>query len=126
MSNEMKKFKLHFNSIPVELELEEGKVRQLELRELSAAGRDAYLNSLHKRTKFDGDGNAKGISDFVKLQADLLGVTLFDKDTKEAVKVEEVQKFPATVVAELYEMAQGLNVLKKKDEPEGKDLKVSD
>jgi len=94
---------------PVVLEMD-GANLELELREMNAAGRDRYLDLLSDRMRLDTDGKPCGVKKFGGLQADLLCLCLFKSDGKTITK-EEVQKWPASIVTELFRAAQKLNAL---------------
>jgi len=116
-------FKLKITAKPVAIENEEGKEVQYELREMSAQARDRYLDRLQGRMRIDKDGRPAGLSKYEGLQADLVSSCLYVQETGASVPQIEVQKWPSSVVAELFKEAQILNHLneeksEKKDEPE--------
>lgn len=84
--------------------------KEYELREMSAANRDAYLDGLKDRVQIDGNGKFN-VTKFEGMHADLLSRCLVSKPDNAAVKKETIQKWPARVVTALYEEAQKLNGL---------------
>ncbi len=108
-------FTLSSQTIPVVIKTGDGKILNLELREMTAAQRDKHLDSVSSRMAYDADGKPTGIKKFEGMQADLLVLCLWRSDGNGVLK-EEIQKWPAAVVASLYQEAQVLNHLIK---PEG-------
>lgn len=108
-------FKLVTATIPVTLETPEGNI-ELEIREMSAASRDLYLDDLSTRMRLDAQGNPLGLKKFEGLQAGLLFRCLFRKDGK-AINEADIQAWPASVVSELFTAAQSLNHLGKAEDP---------
>lgn len=88
-----------------------GKEETLCLREMSAALRDKYLDSMAARVRLGPDGTAQGIKAFDGMQADLLERCLFRGDKK--IEREEIQRWPAGTVNKLFLKAQELNHLGK-------------
>ena len=118
-------FDLTLNSEEVELTTADGESLVYEIRELTGKERDKYLNTLSKRSRTLPDGTTK-INNFDNLQADLLTRTMFAKtDGKyEAVKVDDLQAWPARVQGELFKLAQslsGLDTKKDDEDDEGND-----
>lgn len=104
-----KKFSLKRQSQELTLEKEDGQECNCELREMSAAQRDDYLQSLSVRMNRDASGQAAGISDFKGLHAELLTRCLYVEG--KLVSAEEIQEWPASVLVDLYNIAQQLNKL---------------
>lgn len=86
---------------------------EFQIRELTAAERDAYMDRIMKRTKIV-NGVAQGLTTFKGVQAELLTVCLF-KDNGELVTLQEVQEYPSCFVADVFKQAQELNGLNKMD-----------
>jgi hypothetical protein len=103
------KFSLVGKVTPVELESASG-VEQYELREVSAADRDCYLNKMAKRLQYGPDGKVGNIGNFLGAQADLLTLCLHD-DKGVPVTEKTVQGWPAVVVSNLFDAARKLNGL---------------
>ena len=103
------KYSLKRKSVSITLEDESGKAKKYELREMSAAKRDAYLTRLSTRIKTGEDGSNQGVSDFEGLQADLIATCLFDGDKQ--VDVATIQEWPASAVGGIFKEAQSLNSL---------------
>lgn len=101
--------------LPVTLEGEEGE-KKYELREMTAASRDSYLTQMSSRIKIGEDGKPT-VKKFDGMQASLLTLCLFKKEDGKAVPEPEIQKWPSSVVSELFKQAQLLNHLSEdKDE----------
>ena len=106
----MNKYSLKKRQIVVTLEKEDGSgTEDLILNEMTASQRDAYLDRLTKRIKIGPDGKTQGVAKFEGLQADLISSCLYRGST--AVSFEEIQKWPASVVAGIFKEAQDLNAL---------------
>lgn len=104
------KFSLKTSTVPVTLEAN-GKVVDYELREMTAAARDTYLDSLGERLRVDKDGKPAGIKKFEGMQADLLTRCLFSTQQNKTVSRDEVQGWPSSVVSALFKEAQKINLL---------------
>lgn len=98
-------------TIPVTLE-NNGKSEEYELREMDAATRDKYMDSLSSRMRLDKDGKPAGITRFEGMQADLLAYTLRKKDGTGVAK-SVIQSWPGSTVSALFEEAQKLNLLNR-------------
>jgi protocatechuate 3,4-dioxygenase beta subunit len=111
-------FTLVTEIVPITLTTVDGKTVNYELREMSSASREKYLDTLGDRVRYGPEGKPCGIKKFEGMQADLLTLCVFDSEGK-AVTKAEVQKWPASVAGGIYESAQELNHLneEKKDEP---------
>lgn len=103
-------FSLITKQVPVELANETGKVVTYSLREMVAEHRDQYMQEFKGRLEVNEEGNARGVRNFLSLQADLLALCLYD-DKGERVRADVIQKWPASVVQELYTEARRLNSL---------------
>ncbi len=112
-------------SQPVVLENERGQEEKYELREMSAANREKYLDQLTKRLSVDSSGKPRSVTKFEGMQAALLTLCLFkmENDIGTLVKEITIQSWPSSAVATLFEAAQKLNDLgvnkddKKDEEP---------
>ncbi len=110
----MKKYSLKKNVVHITVENEDGNgTTEYQIREMTAAVRDVYLESLSDRVKIV-DGKASGVGKFEGLQADLVSCCLFKGDGT-AVSVGEIQTWPAVMVSELYKQAQDINSLDKEE-----------
>lgn len=111
-------FSLETVKHPVVLRVPGSAALSFELRELTAAGRDTYLDRLNARLQIGKDGNAAGLKRFEGMQAELLTLCLFHTDGKQTVTAQEIQKWPASVVNDLFKAAQEINHLnEEKAEP---------
>src|SRR6185503_6977958 len=104
------KFSLKSGMVPVTLEVD-GAVVEMELREMTAAARDSYLDRLSSRMKFDNEGKPAGVKKFEGMQSELIGACLFRQESGKAVTSQEIQGWPASVVSDIYKAAQELNHL---------------
>lgn len=98
------------NSVPVPMCID-GVDVNYELREMMAGERDKYLDQLSKRIRLDATGKPCGIQKFEGMHAELLSRCMFKGGDTTPVPMDTVQKWPATVVAELFKEAQKLNRL---------------
>lgn len=104
--------------LPVVLENERGIEEKYELREMSAASREKYLDQLTNRLAVDSNGKPKSVSRFEGMQAALLTKCLFKIEGEIGVLVKEsvIQAWPALAVSQLFSAAQQLNDLGGKDD----------
>ena len=120
------KFALKLKEVPVQITDAGGVERAYVLRELNGHGRDAYLNEMGGRMKFNVEGKTEGLSDYTNLMSGLLSQCLHD-EKGELVGKKELQEYPASVLSDLFEAAQELSALDKgaaktaKNDSEGKD-----
>jgi hypothetical protein len=97
----------------ISVENEDGNgTTEFQIREMTAATRDAYLDRIMKRTKIVG-GVASGLSSFEGVHAELLTVCLFAGEAP--VTKEQVQSWPSGFVADVFKQAQLVNGLNKMD-----------
>ena len=102
---EAKQFILKTEAVPVLIDAEE-----MELKEMNAAQRDRYLDSLSNRMRLDTAGRPAGVKKFDGLQSGLIALCLRRKDGS-LVPEQTIQTWPASVVSGLFEMAQEINHL---------------
>ena len=108
----MNKYSLKKNVVHITVENEDGPgTTEFQLREMSASARDAYLDRLAGRVRII-NGQQTGVAKFDGLQADLISSCLFREDDSPVAR-EEVQKWPAGMVANLFKQAQDVNGLNK-------------
>ena len=100
---------LAVSTVPVELDLN-GNIVAYELREMSGAQRDSYLDSLKDRVRMDATGKPT-VTKFEGMQADLISRCLYLVKDNTVVDLKTVQGWPANVVTALYQEAQKLNGL---------------
>lgn len=106
------KFTIVNKTIPLTLEIN-GKDEEYELREMDAASRDRYLDSITSRMRMDKEGKPVGVARFEGMQADLLVHTLRKKEGGGTIRKEVIQSWPASTVTALFEEAQKLNLLNR-------------
>jgi len=107
--NELK-FSLKLKEVSVELTDSSGVAKKYILRELSGEARDTFLDNVGSRVQYDAEGKFRSLSSLKGLQSGLLTLCLFD-DQKKAVEPKTLDKYPATVLAKLFEVAQTLSAL---------------
>lgn len=106
----MSKYSLKRKVLHISIEAESGEgTIEYQLREMTAAARDAYLDRQSGRLKLV-DGKPSGIVKMSGLQADLISCCLFDSTGKN-VSIEEVQTWPSQMVTDIFKQAQKLNGL---------------
>lgn len=117
----MSPLQLNLTSAVIPVELNTGNaILKLEIREMTAALRDKYLDTMSDRCRLDAKGAPCGIKKFEGMNAELLVLCLFKEDGKPVTK-EEIQKWPGSVVTSLFEAAQRINhLLKEEKEAEPK------
>ena len=116
---EAMKFSLKKKSVPVEMETAEGTTEAYSLVELSGKDRDDYLNAMATKMKYNAKGEPIGIKTFKGLQASLLCLCLEDPNNAKVTQVD-LEKYPASVVNELFKAAQKLNALDEEGQEEAK------
>ena len=120
-------FKTKLQSRPVVLEAEDGAQSQYELREMTVAERDKYLNTVSSRMRFDANGKPCGIRNFDGMHADLLTRCMFKMNpdgSSTPVTKKEVDAWPSASSAVIFSAAQELNQLNRADQlDEGADAK---
>lgn len=114
-------FNLQRSVVPITIK-EDGTDRQYELREMTAADRDRYLDRLGARVKVDEEGKPVGVKEFNGMQSDLLALCLWDCAAASYVKPETVQAWPSSVVSALYAEAQEMHRLPTADEGAAKNV----
>lgn len=104
-------FSLKLKELPVKIETTKGIEKTYTLKELTGAGRDAYMDDFSTRTIRDKDGKPTAQMTKTKnFQAGLLHSCLFD-DKDKPVDVEVIQSWPSNVVSDLFLAAQELSGL---------------
>lgn len=104
--------KLTHGVTSVTLEAADGQPKQYELREMSSAAREAYLDRLRGRMSSGGPGEGEiNLKKMEGLRADLLSHTLFDLEAQKYVEATVIQTWPDGPVGELFAEAQKLNHL---------------
>ena len=116
------KFNLKASAVQVTLEGGAGPT-DFELREMTAAARDSYLDAVGERVTIDKEGKPAGIKKFDGMQADLIARCLYDRSSGEAVTREVIQTWPSSVVASLFNEAQKINHLSGAEKPTADALK---
>lgn len=104
------KFSLVTTCVAIALADDAGNEQTYQLREMTAAQRDVYLDGISSRMRLGPDGKSVGIKKFDGMQADLLSLCLFGPDGK-LVPTAEIQKWPSSVVGQLFSLAQEINRL---------------
>lgn len=107
MNPEIVKYDLTLKELPVEIG-----GQQYTLKELDGVMRDAYLTDMASRMGQDKQGRPTGLKNFNGLQAALLGRCLYNSEDK-LVDKNTINRWPASVVAGLFEQAQELSALGK-------------
>lgn len=113
------RFMLKLKEASVNLTDVEGQEKTYVLRELSGAQRDTFLNEIGGRMKFNAAGKMSGLNNYIDLQTGFLSLCFYD-DTNSLVKKQVLREYPASVLAELFEVAQKLSGLDKGAEDEAK------
>jgi len=110
MKDTAHRFSLATKSVVITLADGAGLEQEYTLREMTAAQRDRYLDGISGRMRLGPDGKSVGIKKFDGMQADLLSLCLFGPDGNLAA-ADEIQKWPSSVVGQLFTMAQEINSL---------------
>lgn len=84
-----------------------------EIREISAAVRDDFLNKNAKRMRYNREGNVIGVRDHNGMYSGLLAICLYDENGQ-LVPEKEIQSWPTTTQEALFIEANKINKLGKK------------
>lgn len=109
MSDQKLILSLKSTVFPIILRNAQGTNENYELRELTAAARDAYMDSVKNRMKIVN--GKETFETFVGLHSDLLARCLFKEGGTKPVTADEIQQFPASTTDTLYKEARKLNHL---------------
>ncbi len=116
LESEVIRVTLKLKSIPVEVEAEDGTVKNYTMREMNGTARDAHMKSMSDRVKFDpATGKPTGLKTFDNLQSGLLARVMFDEEGK-PVDNKTIQTWPSSTQTVLFKAAQKLNAMDEKDE----------
>ncbi len=105
------KFSLKLAEKDIILEDADGKETVYYLKELTGASRDAYMNTMGDKVRYNKKGEFIGMKDYEGLNASLLCKTLFVKESNENVGTTTLQAMPAQVLASLFELSQEMSGL---------------
>lgn len=119
------KFALQLKELPVSITDIDGVEKAFTLRELSGIQRDRFLNEMGGRMKFNAAGKMSGLNNYADIQAGFLALCLYD-ETNSLVSVENLRKYPSSVLSDLFEAAQELSKLDKGVNDSKNDLAASD
>ncbi len=112
-------FTLKLQEVPVEITDVGGEEKTYKLMELTSDQRSTFLNQIGKRAKFGAKGAVQGLTDYKYLQEGLLTLCLFNENDEKITK-EELSKYPAHVITELFKAAQILSGMDLEGEEEAK------
>ena len=118
-SEDVLRFSLALAQVKVELEHPEtGKVQKYILKEMDGTARDQYLSFVGTRMAASDD--AKSLSNFDGIQANMLFACLFriDGDKEVRVPVGTIQKFPSRVLGALFDKAKEISGMDDEAETE--------
>jgi hypothetical protein len=107
-------FSLALKEIPVKLVTKEGVQKVFTLVELDGSQRDSFMQDMADRIEFQA-GKVSKITNFEGMQSNLLAMCLYD-DKKQLIPIEELNKFPAGVLTELFKTAQKISGLELTEE----------
>lgn len=115
-----KKFSLRIKSIDIPIEGEDGEISTYVLKELTGQQRVQYLNRFKKKTRDGiGPGSQPKIETFTGMITDLLDLCLYGPDGI-LLKAEVIDKWPASMQQEIFDMAVELSGLSEKAKEEEK------
>jgi hypothetical protein len=121
--SEIISLKLERRSIPVEIELDNGQVLKMKIVEMTSLVRDQYLDLLSARATLGPDGKPTKVK-VAGMIPDLLTRCLVKEDNS-PVDAKMVNAWPATVADKLFDAAQELNALSRKDKEPEKNVSVA-
>ncbi len=99
--------------IPLELEGEDGVVRNYFLKELKGVDRDNWQQAMARRMEKGPDGKPSSVKDYKNLISNLLAISVFD-DRGVAVPEPLIQQWPTSTQTELFNKALELSALMNK------------
>jgi len=103
-------FNLSLKGVPVKLQNENGETVEYQLKEFNSQQREIFLTNM--RGRMSGTGKEATITNFEGMHASLLTKCLYAPDGK-LVTAETLNKWPASVVSELFKAGQAINGLDK-------------
>ncbi len=112
-------FDLKLQQVPVEMKDGDGEVKTFTLWELTSDQRSTFLNEIGKRAKFGARGAVQGMTNYKYLQENLLALCLKDEN-EDKISKEDLAKYPAHVITELFKAAQTLSGMDLEGETEAK------
>ncbi len=112
-------FDLKLQQVPVEMKDGDEEVKTYTLWELTSDQRSDFLNQIGKRVKFGNRGAVQGMTNYQFLQENLLALCLKDENGEKITK-EDLAKYPAHVITELFKAAQTLSGMDLEGEAEAK------
>ncbi len=112
-------FTLKLQEVPVEMTSVDGELKTYTLMELTSDQRSTFLNQIGKKAKFGSKGAVQGLTDYKLLQENLLTLCLLD-ESREKIAAEDLAKYPAHVITELFKAAQTLSGMDLEGEKEAK------
>lgn len=112
------RYSLKRKSITVMIEDEDGQERAYQIRELTGAQRNSYLEKTNAKMVMTSDGAVKPKT-FKGTGSDLLCMCLYD-DQGQRVRAEVIDEWPSEMQFDLYKKAADLSGLTKKGEEEAK------
>lgn len=101
-----------------DVEHDNGTVVTYKLVELDGAARDKWLTDQNKKVKFV-EGKSAGMTTLEGVQAELLSLCVVDH-ANARLSVQAIQKWPATAINTLFQVAQKMNGLDKEAMEEAK------
>jgi hypothetical protein len=107
-------FRLRTKTREVTILNEKEEESKYEIRELTAAVREKYMDALSRRLVLDKKGNVIGLTKYEGMQMDLLTICMRDEDGKPVTR-QMLDQWPSSTVTELFHAAQCINGLRKED-----------
>jgi hypothetical protein len=97
--------------IPVTIKGPDGKMKNLELREMDGELLTKWFEILGGRVKTNRAGRQVGKIDFTKFHASLISLCLYDTDTNQRVSKEVIDKWKASTQNALFNKCREMNGL---------------
>jgi len=110
-------FSTSFKSRPVVIDGQE-----YQIKEMMAAARDRYMDSLKDRMVWNNEGRVIGMQRYDGMTTDLLALTLYTKEGK-LVDPQVIKAWPASVVSALFKEAQAINQIQQSGKEIGETAK---
>lgn len=100
---EKRRFRTVLREEEIELENKDGVVKEYIVREMMGDEKERWQTTQGDRVRIV-DGKPAGIRDFKDMQPGLVARCLFEKETGKQMSIQEIRKWPASMLEDLYEL----------------------
>lgn len=96
----------------VDIEMEDGKVLEWEVRELTGPQRDAYMETRRENFDHDKKGEVTGIKSYLNIVTNLLQFCVYNRKTGCPVLPQEIDALPSETQQDLFTIATTVSGIK--------------